>query len=108
MTTWNAGDVGDAPQAIFAPVVDDAAAGPSVDDKYTSAYKYAGNLVRKTNVSERRAAELASKKFAVPVSRYAAKAASSMSLRPGQDPPPIGRHQIVSKDAEDYLLGIVK
>ena len=48
MKTWNAGDVGDAlraiPQAIFAPVVDDAAAGPSVDDKYTNAYKYAGNL----------------------------------------------------------------
>ena len=65
VTTWNTGDAGDAlratmPQAISAPVqVDDAAAGMSEDDKYANAYKYAGNLMRTQDVSERRAAELA-------------------------------------------------
>ena len=93
VTTWNAGDAGDAlratmPQAISAPVVDDAAAGMSEAEKYASAYKYAGNLMRAQHLSERKAAKKASEKFDTSICRATAKAAS---LRPGQEPPPLGR-----------------
>ena len=111
VTTWNAGDAGDAlratiPQAVIesAPVVDDATAGMSEAEKYALAYKYAGNLMRAQHLSERKAAKKASEKFDVSICRATAKAAS---LRPGQEPPPLGRHQIISKEAEDHLLQIV-
>ena len=87
VTTWNAGDAGDAlratmPQAVIesAPVVDDAAAGMSEDVKYAKAYKYAGNLMRTQQVSGRKAAKKASEKFGVSICRETARAAS---LRPG-------------------------